>query len=98
MPVYMIIETKTIDRRKYDEYIAKVPPIIAAYGGKYLARTSHVTPGMGGWRPERIIILEFPSREHIQRCFSSPEYREIAPLRETSTEGRSIIVDGLEKE
>jgi uncharacterized protein (DUF1330 family) len=97
MPVYMIIETKTLDKQRYDQYIAKVPPIIEAYGGKYLARTSDVTPGMGGWRPERIILLEFPSREHIRRCFSSPEYREIAHLREASTAGRSVIVDGVEE-
>lgn len=93
MAVYVIIETKTRNAQKYAEYISRVPSIISRHGGQYLVRTSKVTPGTGGWAPERLIILEFPSRDHITRCFSSTEYREIAPLREAGADTRSVVVD-----
>ena len=94
MSVYMIVESKSRDPQSYARYIALVPPIVAKYGGRYLVRGGEVTPLTGGWTPERMIIIEFPSGEHIRRCFSSPEYRKIAPLREAGADLRAVIVPG----
>jgi uncharacterized protein (DUF1330 family) len=94
MPVYLIIEIAVKDRKLYEEYVAKVPAIIEGYGGKYLARGGRVTPLMGGWSPERIILIKFESIEKVRSCFQSKEYLEIAPLREQSTTARSIIIEG----
>ena len=94
MPAYIVIEAKAKNAEAYAKYIAEVPPIVVQHEGRYLVRSSDVTPGTGGWAPERIIILEFPSREHIQRCFSSPEYRSIVPLRDAGADYRSVIVEG----
>jgi uncharacterized protein (DUF1330 family) len=94
MPVYLIVEIAVRDRELYQEYVAKAPAIIEQYGGKYLARGGRVTPMMGGWSPERVILIEFDSIEKLQSCFQSKEYLEIAPLREQSTTARSIIIEG----
>jgi uncharacterized protein (DUF1330 family) len=95
MPAYMIVETKTKDPEKYAQYVSKVPKIAAHYGGRYLARTSKVEPLSGGWKPERLIILEFPSVDNIHRWLDSAEYRAIAPLREAGAETRAVILDGV---
>jgi uncharacterized protein (DUF1330 family) len=50
--------------------------------------------GAGDWNPERIIILEFPTTEQMQRWRSSPEYLELAPLRMLSTKARAIALEG----
>ena len=94
MPVYMIAESKTKDAEVYAEYIAQVPPIISRYGGRYLVRGGKVTPVTGGRTPERMIVLEFPSQEHITRCFSSPEYQRIAHLHDAGADFRAVIVEG----
>jgi uncharacterized protein (DUF1330 family) len=94
MPAYMIVETKTINPEKYAEYVAKVPEIAAHYGGRYLARTSRVEPLSGGWIPERMILLEFPSAGAIHKWLDSAEYRAIAPLREAGAETKAVILDG----
>ncbi len=49
---------------------------------------------IGEWRPERIILVELPSWEHVERWHASPEYQALAPLRERSTNGRAIVVEG----
>jgi uncharacterized protein (DUF1330 family) len=90
----MIVETKTKDPEKYAHYVAKVPEIAAQFGGRYLARTNKVEPLSGGWKPERMIILEFPSVDDIHRWLDSAEYRAIAPLREAGAETRAVILDG----
>ena len=49
---------------------------------------------LGTWKPERIILIEFPTEDHIQRWLASPEYIAIAPLREAGAETQAIIIDG----
>jgi uncharacterized protein (DUF1330 family) len=94
MSVYIIIESKVKDPEKYQQYIVQVPEIVARYGGRYLVHGGQVTPLLGGWRPERVIILEFPSETHIRQWLSSPEYQAITPLREAGAEIRAVVVQG----
>jgi uncharacterized protein (DUF1330 family) len=94
MPAYIIVEVKVGNPEIYAQYVAKVPEIAAKYGGRYLARTNRVESLFGGWKPERMILLEFPSEETIHRWLDSAEYRAIAPLREAGAETRAVIVDG----
>jgi len=97
MSVYFIAEIKKIiNRDNYSRYIADVPEIIERFGGKYLARGGKTIALFGGWEPGKIVLLEFDSFEQLHRCFNSPEYRAIAPLREESTIGRAITVEGVE--
>jgi uncharacterized protein (DUF1330 family) len=95
MPVYMIIEIEVLDESTYAEYVRKVPATVAKYGGRYLVRGGPVTPLAGDWRPERIIVLEFPSAGQMQEWNSSPEYLELAPIRAGATRTRAIAVEGV---
>lgn len=96
MPVYMIVEAKEVmDKKKYGEYIRKVPQTIEKFGGKYLARGGQATVVSGDWKPARIIMVRFDSMEKFQTWWSSSEYRAIAPLRELSAKTNAIVVEGL---
>ena len=94
MSVYMIIDIQVKDNEMYSKYIEKVPEIISKYGGRYLTRGGKIIPLTGNWNPERIVLIQVDSIEQLQRCFQSPEYLEIAPLREQATVSRAIIVEG----
>ena len=95
MSVYMIIDVEITDSDTYAEYVEKVPAVVEQFGGRYIARSSDVTVLFGDWRPERIIILEFPSINHIRQWLASPEYAPLATLREKSTRTRAVVVEGL---
>lgn len=94
MPVYMIIDSKVKNSEHYQQYISKVSKIVAQYGGRYLARGSQITPITGDWRPERIILLEFPSEGNIREWLSSAEYQAITSLRESGADTRAVIIQG----
>ncbi len=94
MAVFLIIEIEVSEPGMYSEYVRRVPEIIEKHGGRYLVRGGKVTPLSGNWNPERIIVVEFETVEQIRSCLGSPEYLELAPLRERSTASRAIIVDG----
>ena len=61
---------------------------------KYLVRRGQITAITNNWEPEKIVIIEFRNKEQVQQCFQSPEYLEIAPLREKSTVSKAIMIEG----
>ncbi len=96
--VYMILEIEVVDAETYGEYAAQAPATVEQYGGRYLVRGGAVTPLAGGWEPQRLVVIEFPTMERFNEWLNSPEYRAIAPLRERSTNGKVIVVEGFQNE
>jgi uncharacterized protein (DUF1330 family) len=94
MSAFVLIDIKVENKDPYLQYITQARPIVESYGGRYLIRGGEVTPLFGDWIPQRIVVIEFPSRDAAENCFGSPDYREIAHLRENSTVTRAIIVEG----
>lgn len=80
-------------RGSYDDYIEKVKPIVESYGGEYLARTENVVALFPLRRPDRVIIIRFPSREKLEACFDSDEYRQIMHERVDNVDARAVIVE-----
>jgi uncharacterized protein (DUF1330 family) len=93
MSVYMIIDSKVKDREKYDQYLDQVQPIVAKHGGRYHVRGENIR-ALGTWRPQRIIVIEFPSEDAIRGWLASPEYAAIASLREDGADTQAILVEG----
>jgi uncharacterized protein (DUF1330 family) len=98
MSVYFIveIETKNDNKDAYARYIVKVRSIVEKYKGRYLSRGGKITPVFGSWKPERIIIIEFPSAGDVRRWLNSSEYKKITVLRESSTITKAIMVEGCD--
>ena len=79
MAAFLIIEVmQVIDQDTYAKYIEKAEVIITKYGGRYLTRGKTIIPLKGQWSPKKIVIIEFINIEHLQKCFQSDEYLEIA--------------------
>lgn len=97
MSCYFIVDVY-IDEEKgrgeYDSYIAKVKPIVESYGGEYLVRTEEMTALSGLRNPQRVIIIRFPSREKLDECFASDEYRKIMHERADHVDARALIAEG----
>lgn len=94
MSVFFMAEIESIkDEKLYSEYIEKTTPIIKKFGGEYVLRSQSLIPISGDWKIKRIILIRFTSRDKIQECFHSNEYREIAHLRESSTVSKAIMIE-----
>ena len=70
---------------------------VKLFGGNLLAATGDVEPREGGWRPERVAIIEFPSLEKARGWYDSAEYQEVLPMRlKESSSDKMMIVPGLD--
>ena len=95
MSAYVIVDIQVTDPVGYEEYKKLAPPIVAAYGGKYLARGGKTETLEGDWSPKRLVILEFESAERAKAWLNSPEYRAPRQLRRQTTKTNMVVVEGV---
>ena len=96
MACFFIVDTyidKNKGRGSYDDYVEQVKPIVESYGGEYLARSENVTALSPLRKPDRVIIVRFQSREKLDACFASDEYRRIMHDRVDNVDARAVIVE-----
>ena len=101
MACFFIVDTyidKNKGRGSYDDYIEQVKPIVESYGGEYLARSENVTALSPLRKPDRVIIVRFQSREKLDACVASDEYRRIMHERTDSVDARTVIVEDAANE
>jgi uncharacterized protein (DUF1330 family) len=94
MPAYFIGEHRIIDEAAYQEYLRQVAPMIARFGGRYITRVGSHQVLEGGWRPNRVVIIEFPDIAALMGWYRSPEYEPLIALRQRASEDVLIAVDG----
>ncbi len=99
MSWYFIVDTyidEAKGRGEYDEYIDAVRPIVESHGGEYLVRTENLRTFCGDRNPQRAIVIRFRTKEDLDACFSSPDYKAIMAKRVNSVDSRAIIAEGLD--
>ena len=94
MPAYVIAEVNVTDPALYEEYKKLVPATVAKYGGRYAVRGSEVEVKEGGWKPARLVVLEFQSMEQARKWYASPEYAPVLALRLKAANAKLILVEG----
>lgn len=95
MAAYIIADVRVIDPTAYEEYRRQVGATLEQYGGRFLVRGGAAEQLEGGWEPQRIVVLEFESSEQARAWHSSPEYAPLRRLRQSVSEGRFILVEGV---
>ena len=97
MPAYVIVDVDVHDPATYETYKAKVSPTIFAHGGKYIVRGGAHATLEGPWEPKRVVVLEVPDRNAVERWWASPEYQEAKAYRQRSSTGSLVVVEGLDR-
>ena len=95
MSAYVIVDIQVTDPVGYEEYKKLAPPIVAAYGGKYLARGGKTETLEGDWSPSRLVILQFESNEQAKQWLNSPEYSEARKMRHQTANSKMVVIEGL---
>lgn len=96
MTAYLIVEIEITDPTEYAEYVERVPPTIAAFGGRYRVRGGQAELLEGDDPPKRMVVLEFPSAERARAWLESPEYRPARDIRHRAARTRMVLVEGVE--
>jgi uncharacterized protein (DUF1330 family) len=96
MKAYLVLDFSIRDLEGFMPYIAKVPAYIERHGGRYIVRGAEPKPMEGDWSPERMVIIEFPTRQKAEQFLGDPEFQELAKIRHKTTVSKLVLVDGSE--
>ena len=93
---YFLAEIEQVfNHEAYQRYVESVHEIIASYGGRYLSR-GQARNLSNDSANSRMILIEFPSQDHIYQWLNSDEYRQLAAIRAGAVRGRAMILDSAE--
>jgi uncharacterized protein (DUF1330 family) len=94
MAGYIIAEVQVTDPARYDEYRQQVGATIEAYGGRFLVRGGKSEALEGDAPRGRLVIAEFDSYEQARAWYESQEYAGPKMLRQETSVGWLILVEG----
>ncbi len=94
MAAYVVSMMSIHDPDTYRKYTDRTPPIVRKYGGRFLTRGEEVTTIEGEEYTARMVILEFPSRQHIQDWYADPDYQEAMQFRHAASDARILVQSG----
>ena len=96
MAAYIIADVKVSDPEKYMGYTALTPHAISAAGGRLVVRGGQHEVLEGQWKPNRVVLIEFPNFAQAKAFYDSALYREAKAKRIGATEYfNMIVVDGV---
>ncbi len=94
MKAYLVLDLTVNDFAGFRKYIAEIPAFIAKHSGKYIVQGVQPTPIEGDWKPERMVIIEFPARANAEAFLSDPEIQDLFKVRHATTTSKLVLADG----
>jgi uncharacterized protein (DUF1330 family) len=94
MKAYLVLDLKIHDFNSFRAYIDNVPSFIKKHGGRYIVQGAEPAALEGDWRPERMVILEFPARENATAFLGDPDFQGLLAIRHRTTTSNLVLVDG----
>ena len=94
MNAYLILDLRIHDLEPFMEYVRAIPGHIEKHHGRYVVQGVEPTVMEGDWAPERVVVIEFPSRANAEAFLSDPEAQSLFKLRHSTTTSKLILVDG----
>ena len=95
MAAYIIVDITIHNPGNYEAYKKLTPPSLIPYEGKFIVRGGATETLEGDWKPERFVILEFPSVEKAKDWWNSEEYGPAKALRQVNAETKMIVAEGF---
>jgi uncharacterized protein (DUF1330 family) len=95
MAAYVIAAvTDAWDQEKLAEYRERNTDVVAAHGGRFVARGGPHEVFEGDWNPKRLVIIEFPDMDAARAWHASDAYAPLIELRQSASATDIVVVEG----
>ena len=89
-----MLDVSVNDFAGFKKYIAEIPAFIAKHSGKYIVQGVQPTTIEGDWKPQRMVIIEFPERGMAEAFLRDPEIQDLFKIRHNTTTSKLVLADG----
>jgi uncharacterized protein (DUF1330 family) len=91
---YLVVDAKSTDPERMAEYRRLSSIAVEKYHGLFLARGGAYEMLEGGWQPQRLVVIEFESKETARAFYDSPEYVAARQARAGISSFDMVLVEG----
>ena len=91
---YLVVDAKSTDPERMVEYRRLSSIAVEKFGGRFLARGGPYEVLEGNWQPQRLVVIEFESREKAKAFYDSPEYVAARQARAGVSSFDMVLVEG----
>ena len=92
---YIIANVQVTDPVQYEHYKRLSSIAMQAHGAEVCVRGGAVQVLEGDWKPERMVVLKFPSVTQARTFYDSTEYAQARQARAGAAVMRMILVEGV---
>jgi uncharacterized protein (DUF1330 family) len=79
------------------EYLQRIDATLAPYDGHFIVHGGLKAMHEGS-DPGTFIVIEFPTRAHVDGWYASDAYQEILPLRAEHSDSVIFVIDGVDRD
>jgi uncharacterized protein (DUF1330 family) len=94
MSAYIIANVRVTDPVQYEQYKKLSSAAMHVHGAEVCVRGGQVQVLEGDWRPDRMVVLKFPSVAKARAFYDSPEYATAREARAGIATMRMVLVEG----
>jgi uncharacterized protein (DUF1330 family) len=91
---YLVVDAKSTDPERMVEYRRLSSIAVEKFGGRFLVRGGAYEVLEGQWQPQRLVVIEFESREKAKAFYDSPEYVAARQARAGVSSFDMVLVEG----
>lgn len=95
MSVYALAQLTIHDRARYQRYVDRFLPTLAAFDGRVLANDESPTVLEGEWSFGKAVLLQFPDEASLIGWAQSEAYQAIVQDRLSASTGSVVMIHGL---
>jgi len=92
MAAYVVSMMNVNDPETYKKYTERAPSVVKKHGGRFLTRGEPFECVEGNAYEGRLVLLEFPSKTHVEAWFADPDYQEAMAFRHASSTMNYLLV------
>ena len=94
MKAYIILDIEIHDSNAFQVYASEIPAFVKKHSGRYLVLGGEAETVEGNWKPQRLVVIEFPSKENAQEFLNDSDAQVLFAVRHNSTTSKLVLVEG----
>jgi uncharacterized protein (DUF1330 family) len=94
MIAYLILDIEIHDLNVFQTYAAEIPAFVKKHSGRYVVLGGEAETVEGDWKPQRLVVIEFPSKENAQAFLKDPDAQPVFAIRHRSATSKLILAEG----
>ncbi len=94
MKAYLILDIDVKDLSVFRLYAAEIPEFVKKHFGHYVVLGGETETIEGDWKPQRLVVIEFPSKEKAQDFLEDPDAQPVFAIRHKSAASKMVLVEG----